>query len=214
PISEVKGKFVMISMMQPTGRPDKNWEEYGTKESIDKMNRERDSLTRAWQKRIQNTGHTSRTLPVALEKAGALGIITNNWSKAVGADKIFGAYTKKIPTVNLSLEDYGLVYRLTQSGKKPKLSIKIESKDLPVAPAFNIIAAIKGVEKPDEYVILSAHFDSWDGASGATDNGTGTLTMMEAARILKKVYPNPKRTILVGLWGSEEQGLNGSRAFV
>ena len=63
-------------------------------------------------------------------------------------------------------------------------------------------------------MILSAHFDSWDGATGATDNGTGTITMLEAARILKKVYPNPKRTILIGLWGSEEQGLNGSRAFV
>ena len=59
-----------------------------------------------------------------------------------------------------------------------------------------------------------AHFDSWDGATGATDNGTGTLVMMEAMRILKKLYPNPKRTILVGHWGSEEQGLNGSRAFV
>ncbi|MBS1566562.1 MAG: M20/M25/M40 family metallo-hydrolase, partial [Bacteroidetes bacterium] len=55
---------------------------------------------------------------------------------------------------------------------------------------------------------------SWDGASGATDNGTGTLTMMEAMRILKKIYPHPKRTILVGHWASEEQGLNGSRAFV
>jgi Zn-dependent M28 family amino/carboxypeptidase len=62
--------------------------------------------------------------------------------------------------------------------------------------------------------MLSAHFDSWDGATGATDNGTGTLVMMEAMRILKKIYPNPKRTILVGHWGSEEQGLNGSRAFV
>ena len=62
--------------------------------------------------------------------------------------------------------------------------------------------------------MLSAHFDSWDGGTGATDNGTGTLTMMEAMRILKKIYPNPKRTILVGHWGSEEQGLNGSRAFV
>jgi Zn-dependent M28 family amino/carboxypeptidase len=62
--------------------------------------------------------------------------------------------------------------------------------------------------------MLSAHFDSWDGGQGATDNGTGTLTMMEAMRILKLVYPNPKRTILVGHWGSEEQGLNGSRAFV
>jgi Zn-dependent M28 family amino/carboxypeptidase len=62
--------------------------------------------------------------------------------------------------------------------------------------------------------MMSAHFDSWDAGQGATDNGTGTLTMMEAMRILKLVYPNPKRTILVGHWGSEEQGLNGSRAFV
>jgi hypothetical protein len=61
--------------------------------------------------------------------------------------------------------------------------------------------------------MFSAHFDSWDGASGATDNGTGTLMMMEAMRILKKVYPNPKRTILVGHWASEEQGLNGSKAY-
>jgi len=62
-------------------------------------------------------------------------------------------------------------------------------------------------------VVLSAHFDSWDGGSGATDNGTGTVIMMEAMRILKKVYPNPKRTIIVGHWNSEEQGLNGSSAF-
>ena len=81
-------------------------------------------------------------------------------------------------------------------------------------PTFNTLAEIKGVEKPNEYVILSAHFDSWDGSQGTTDNGTGTIVMMEAMRILKKFYPNPKRTIMVGHWGSEEQGLNGSRAFV
>ncbi len=62
-------------------------------------------------------------------------------------------------------------------------------------------------------VMLSPHFDSWDGSSGATDNGTGTLMAMEAMRILKKAYPNPKRTIMVGHWASEEQGLNGSTAF-
>jgi Zn-dependent M28 family amino/carboxypeptidase len=61
--------------------------------------------------------------------------------------------------------------------------------------------------------VLSAHFDTWDGSSGATDNGTGTVIMMEAMRILKAVYPNPKRTIVVGHWNSEEQGLNGSGAF-
>lgn len=64
-------------------------------------------------------------------------------------------------------------------------------------PTFNTIAEIKENEKANEYVMLSAHFDSWDGATGATDNGTGTLVMMEAMRILKTTYPNPKRTILV-----------------
>jgi Zn-dependent M28 family amino/carboxypeptidase len=101
-----------------------------------------------------------------------------------------------------------------ESGDNPIISIETGSKDLGMVPSFNTIAEIKGTEKPDEYVMLSAHFDSWDAAQGATDNGTGTLTMMEAMRILKLVYPNPKRTILVGHWGSEEQGLNGSRAFV
>ena len=213
-LPSVKGKFVMISMLQPTGRPDKNWAEFGTPESIAKMNHERDSLTAAFAANIRKTGLTSRTLAVALENAGAAGIISSYWSKATGANKIFGANTKKIPTIDLSMEDYGLVYRLTQSGSKPKVSMTIESKMLPPTPAFNIVAEIKGTEKPEEYVILSAHFDSWDGATGATDNGPGTLTMMEAARILKKIYPNPKRTILIGLWGSEEQGLNGSRGFV
>jgi Zn-dependent M28 family amino/carboxypeptidase len=81
-------------------------------------------------------------------------------------------------------------------------------------PVWNTIAEIKGSTKPDEYIILSAHFDSWEGHSGLTDNGTGTMVMMEAMRILKATYPNPKRTILVGHWNGEEQGLNGSRAFV
>ena len=97
---------------------------------------------------------------------------------------------------------------------KPKVRVVSTSKDLGVVPTFNTIGIIPGVEKPDEYVVLSAHFDSWDGATGATDNGTGTIVMMEAMRILKSVYPNPKRTILVGHWGFEEGGLNGSRAFV
>ena len=107
-----------------------------------------------------------------------------------------------------------MLYRLAEYGSKPVIKVVAESKDLGVAPTFNTIAEIKGSEKPDEYVILSAHLDSWDGGTGATDNGTGTLVMMEAMRILKQVYPNPKRTIIVGHWGSEEQGLNGSRAFV
>jgi carboxypeptidase Q len=201
-------------MCQPTGRPDYNWTEFALKESFDKMKAERTAQTQAWAKRIKATGYTNKTLPVALENAGAAGILTNNWSAGFGVDKIFSAYTKKVPTVDIALEDYGMLYRLTESGGKPVISMHTESKELGTVPTFNTIAEIKGSEKPDEYVMLSAHFDSWDGGTGATDNGTGTLTMMEAMRILKLVYPHPKRTILVGHWGSEEEGLNGSRAFV
>jgi len=210
----VKGKLVMISMLQPTGRPDYNWEEYATDASFAKMKAEREVQTKAWRDNMRTMGYTSRTLPAVLEKAGALGLVASYWSKGFGVNKIFSARTKNIPTVDLELEDYGMVYRLVESGQKPQLHIVAESKELGVVPTFNTIAEIKGSEKPDEYVILSAHFDSWDGGTGATDNGTGTLIMMETMRILKKYYPNPKRTILVGHWGSEEQGLNGSRAYV
>ncbi|MEJ7821457.1 MAG: M20/M25/M40 family metallo-hydrolase [Chitinophagaceae bacterium] len=210
----VKGKFVLISMLQPTGRPDYNWTEFGLKESFEKMKQERAAQTDAWRNRINKTGYNSRTLIAALEKAGAAGIVTSNWSAGFGVNKIFSANTKKIPAVDIALEDYGMLYRLTESGQKPKISVRADSKETGIVPTFNTIAEIRGSEKPDEYIILSAHFDSWDGASGATDNGTGTFTMMEAMRILKKLYPNPKRTIIAGHWGSEEQGLNGSRAFV
>lgn len=213
-LPNAKGKFVMISMNQPTGRPDDNWKQFATSASFEKLKKERDEQLNAWQKRIRKTGYSSRMLPIILEKAGSKGILTNNWSSGFGVDKIFSAYTSKIPTVDIALEDYGTLYRLVESGDNPIISIQTGSKDLGIVPSFNTIAEIKGTEKPDEYVMLSAHFDSWDGGQGATDNGTGTLTMMEAMRILKLVYPNPKRTILVGHWGSEEQGLNGSRAFV
>jgi carboxypeptidase Q len=213
-LPKAKGKFIMVSVCQPTGRPDYNWKEFATADSFEKMKAERTVITEAWTKRISKTGYTAKTLPVALEKAGAAGILTSYWSAGFGVDKIFGANTKIVPTVDIALEDYSLLYRLSESGSKPTISLHTESKELGVVPTFNTIAEIKGTEKPEEYVILSAHFDSWDGGTGATDNGTGTLTMMEAMRLLKKFYPNPKRTILVGHWGSEEEGLNGSRAFV
>ena len=213
-LSSVKGKLVMISMIQPTGRPDYNWEKYATKASFEKMKQSREAQAQAWRTRIIKTGYTLRSLPQALERAGAAGIVTSNWSNGFGVNKIFGAYTKKIPTIDVSLEDYGMLYRMVEYGDKPQIRIRAESRRLGNVPTFNTLAEIRGSEKPEEYVMLSAHFDSWDGATGATDNGTGTIMMMEALRILKQVYPNPKRTILVGHWGSEEQGLNGSRAFV
>lgn len=204
----------MVSQYQPSGRPEYNWKEFATPESFEKMQAESKAASEAWQNSIKASGETSRTLNAKLEAAGAAGIISSNWSRGFGVNKIFSAGTKKIPVMDVSLEDYGQLYRMLKNGTTPKLKITANSKDKGMAPTFNTVAEIKGSEKPDEYIILSAHLDSWDGGTGATDNGTGTITMMEVARILKKLYPNPKRTIIVGLWGSEEQGLNGSRGYV
>jgi carboxypeptidase Q len=233
---QVKGKFVAISFPQPTCRPDAAWEEYSAPAATDRMmmrfmggraaptvfdemRAERAAADSAWNARFSTprqpgkTGYSTRTLPAALERAGAAGILTSEWPNGYGAVRIFQARTEKIPTFSLSCQDYGLVARLAEHHQGPVVRADAEAEFLGNVPTINTIAELKGAEKPNEYVVLSAHFDSWDGGSGATDNGTGTVIMMEAMRILKAVYPNPKRTILVGHWNSEEQGLNGSAAF-
>lgn len=210
----IKGKFVLMAQYQRSGRPDYQIKEFATPELYEKFKAQRDKDAEDFRTLIKNTGYDNNTLPEALEKAGAAGIAISNWTGIMGANRIFGAKTKNIPMIDIAVEDYGMLYRLALNGKKPTIKVNAQSKNLGTAKSFNTIARIEGKEKPNEYVILSAHFDSWDGAQGATDNGTGTITMMEAARILKKYYPNNKRTIIIGHWGSEEQGLNGSRAFV
>ena len=103
---------------------------------------------------------------------------------------------------------------MVEAGQAPRIRVHAEAEDLGEVPQFNVIAELRGTELPDEYVVLSAHLDSWHAGTGATDNGTGTITMLEAMRILKAAYPSPRRTILVGHWGAEEMGLIGSRSFV
>lgn len=212
--TEAKGKLVMISQPQLSGRPEESWQANVSSERLDSFKNAQRTLSTNWQNRIKKTGFTSRTLPAQLEAAGAVGIIANTWSGGWGVTRVFSARTQQIPSVELGLEDYNLLYRYLTYGTVPELQISAESSFGPEVPTYNTMAKMKGTERPDEYVMLSAHIDSWDAGTGATDNGTGVLTMMEAMRILKKVYPNPKRTILVGHWGGEEQGLNGSASFV
>jgi hypothetical protein len=214
---QVRGKFVLISMLQPTCRPDDNWEEFALPESFARMRAQRDTATRRWQQRLQRTGFGTGlgtgTLGVRLEEAGAAGVIASRWSNGWGVQKVFDSRTTRVPSLDISCEDYGLLYRLAEHRQGPRLRVRADAEFLGEIPVFNTIARIPGREKPNEYIVLSAHFDSWDGGSGTTDNGTGTITMLEAARLLKKHYPNPKRTIIVGHWNGEEQGLNGSRAW-
>ena len=217
-LPSVRGKFVLVSAPQPSCRPDDNWEKWALPETLRKQRALRDSVNRAWQQRVRATGTAlslgTGSLGRALEDAGAAGVVASLWSQGWGVQKVFFTRNEKAPALDLSCEDYGLLFRLAEKGQAPRLRVRADAEFTGTVPTFNTVAEIRGSEKPDEYVVLSAHFDSWDAGSGATDNATGTVTMLEAMRILKQVYPRPKRTILVGHWTSEEQGLNGSRAFV
>lgn len=212
-LAEVEGKFVLLGPPEMTCRPNSNWEEYATPESYQNMLDRRQAYQEAYIARFEQAGVGPAELAGMVEDAGAVGILSSNWSRGWGVNKVFRAGTRTIPQLDVSCEDYGLVFRLSENDQGPMLRVDAQSEDLGDQPVFNTIGVLPGTELPDEYVLLSAHFDSWDGGSGATDNGTGTVTMMEAIRILSEVYPNPRRTILVGLWEGEEQGLNGSRAF-
>jgi carboxypeptidase Q len=208
-----RGRFVAVSFAELSCRPNRQWQEFATPASFERMQQERDAARAAWNGRLSGIMLLNQ-VRLKLEEAGALGILQSYWSSDYGVNKIFGTNTTRIPTIDLSCEDYGLVFRLAQNEQGPVIRLRAESEFLGEVPVHNTIGRIRGSEKPDEYVMLSAHFDSWDAASGATDNGTGSVTMLEAMRILSVAYPQPKRTIILGLWGGEEQGLNGSRAFV
>ena len=212
-LAGVRGKFVLISLPEPTCRAPQEWNTFGMPESYQRIREQRQRDQVDWNQRLLRVGGQA-VVSRALEDAGALGVITSRWSEGWGVNKIFSSATSRIPSIDLSCEDYGLMFRLAEENQSPRMRLNVEARFLgDESPMYNVLGMIPGTELPDEYVILSAHLDSWHAASGATDNGTGTVTMMEAIRILKEVYPNPRRTILIGLWGGEEQGLIGSHAF-
>ena len=218
-----KGKFVLISAAYPTCRPEDEWAVQATPESKARMDTTIVKLVADWATRIRSTGYPvtagnpTGNLGLRLEKGGAAGVIVSNLASPTGGAwgtwTVYDTKNKTTPAIAMSCEDYGLLYRLTERKQGPQLRVHAESESLGEVPVFNTLGTIHGTEKPNEYILLSAHFDSWDGSQGATDNGTGTIMMMEAMRILKQAYPHPKRTIMVGHWPGEEQGLNGSRAF-
>jgi hypothetical protein len=122
---------------------------------------------------------------------------------------------KVVPQVVCSIEHYNRIVRMLEAGEAVKVGMELEvafhDDDL---MGYNTTAEIPGTDLKDEVVMLGGHLDSWHSGTGATDNGAGCAVAMEAARILKALDLKPRRTIRVGLWSGEEQGLFGSRAYV
>jgi carboxypeptidase Q len=137
---------------------------------------------------------------------------TGGWR---GNDRV--SAPEPIPSAYVAHEHYAMLHRLATRPEPAKTRIEIELTNTFVPgpiTVYNTVGEIKGSAKPDEFVILGAHLDSWDLAQGTTDNGTGTCVVLEAARILAKSGVKPQRTIRFVLFTGEEQGLYGSKAYV
>ncbi|MCZ6776980.1 MAG: M20/M25/M40 family metallo-hydrolase [Ignavibacteria bacterium] len=168
-----------------------------------------------------------------LQEEGALAILTtsrrdggNIWVQAASvpahpdtprANRI-QAYDPKapkiLPQVAVAAEHYNRMVRMLKKGELVRMEMNLEVEFFEQDSGYNVIAEIPGTDLKDEIVMIGAHFDSWHGGTGATDNGTGSAVCMEAMRILKALDLKPRRTIRIGLWGGEEQGLLGSKAHV
>jgi len=120
-----------------------------------------------------------------------------------------------LPRVAVDVEHYGRIFRTLEKNIPVTLRIDIANKFYADnLDSFNIVAEIPGTNKPDEVVMLGAHFDSWHSGTGATDNGSGSAVMMEVVRILKTLNLKMDRTVRIALWSGEEEGLLGSKAYV
>ena len=144
-LPQARGRFVLASFPQPTCRPDDSWEKWATQPSADSLKARRTAAQQEWTRRLERIGvgtgrQAQQRLQRQLEAAGAAGVLTNTWSQGWGVDKIFDARTDRTPVLDVSCEDYGLVYRLAAGGQNPVVELNAQAQALGEVPVFNVVA--------------------------------------------------------------------------
>lgn len=156
-------------------------------------------------------------------KEGAVAILTSSPRNNKGTIFVQGGGSYKVNDpanfldLAVAVEDYNMIIRLAQHKIPVELELDVQTKfHTEDTKGYNVLGEIKGTDPKlkEEVVMLGGHLDSWQGATGATDNAAGSAVMMEAVRILKALKIQPRRTIRIALWNGEEQGLYGSREYV
>lgn len=167
-------------------------------------------------------GRLTRQLNKFFDEEKPIAVIDHSRG-AIGGGTVFvqqgGSYkvgeTAGTPQLTMSVEHWDRIARLLSLKKDVELELNVKNNFYEDANTqYNTIAEIPGTDKKDELVMLGAHLDSWHSGTGATDNGAGTIVMMEAVRILKALNLKPRRTIRIALWSGEEEGLLGSQWYV
>lgn len=156
--------------------------------------------------------------PAAAAKVGAVATLIRSvasfsiQSPHTGSTR-YDSTGAKIPAAALSVEDAEMLHRLQDRGEKVVVTIKMQAHQLADAPSRNVVAELRGSEKPDEVVVLGGHIDSWDVGQGAMDDGGCSVAAWEAVRLMKELGLKPKRTVRVVMWTNEENGGRGGRAY-
>jgi len=158
-----------------------------------------------------------RALDNALRDAGARAILspdTERGNTLTARDRTFGATVGALPAAQIGRDDADAIRRFLAEGPV-RIALELRNRITPGPVTVNsVIGSIRGREHPDEWVIVGAHLDSWDFATGAQDNATGVAMVLEAARAIAAAQERPRRSIRFALWGGEEQGQLGSTAYV
>jgi carboxypeptidase Q len=149
------------------------------------------------------------------QKAGVLAVILPDREKSNvlnAHDGLWGAKLLPLPAAEIGMEDSKLIQRELEHGPVT-IQFTIENKTSGETVANNVVAEIRGSKRPDEWILIGAHLDSWDFGTGAQDNGTGAVSVLEVGRALMALGKAPRRSVRLALWGGEEQGLLGSFAY-
>jgi len=125
----------------------------------------------------------------------------------------YGDSTHRIPAAAVSVEDAQMLHRMQDRGQKIAVHLTMGARFLPMTTSRNVVAEVRGSERPDEVIVLGGHIDSWDVGSGAMDDAGGSVAAWEAVRLIKQLGLKPRRTVRVVLWTNEESGLAGGIAY-
>lgn len=217
---KLRGKIVLIDAMRTTPmRTAGLGKRYSDKELDDIVNTLPEGKPAPSDREKRNQWQAKRN--AFLKEEGALMMVSTGYAGDGGT--VFassaGSYNEEFPdpppSIAITPEHYNRVVRLIEKKIPAKLRVEVEAAfHSETKDSFNVLAEIPGRSKRDEVVMLGAHFDSWHGGTGATDNGAGSAVMIEAARILKTLALPMDRTVRLALWSGEEHGLLGSKAYV
>jgi hypothetical protein len=221
---KLKGKVLLSTPMREVPALFEPQAQRYTQDQLRDLERETDSAGRGRGRGAFGGGRGgapgfAQTRAQFLKDEGVLAIVTPGQGSGGtvfvggGGSREVGA-PATVPAVTIAIEHYGRILRTLQKDQPVRIEMEVKNTFYDDPTSFNVVGEIAGTDKTDEVVMLGAHFDSWQTGTGATDNAAGSAVMMEAMRILKQSGLPLRRTVRIGLWGGEEQGLIGSRQYV